>query len=176
MNKMRVELLTVWETEDESGSSAWREGQTWALAAWGACRTTQVEDVQDILRQAETKAWCRRDTKTREKDLALSLRENKRPPLTTVKVVGKGFMYKADSKEYVQVSRRRKVYMLPPKKKNLKGKCWKQNVKIRGDLNIILLYTLLYFPFLKKAVSSFNRHIFSNCNAPAFSWMMNFFH
>lgn len=65
--------------------------------------------------------------KTREKDLGLSLVQDngaqKSNSLTTVNILGKGFMNKADPKAHAQLSTREKVHMSFPKKKNLKGKC-----------------------------------------------------
>ena len=62
--------------------------------------------------------------RTREKDLGLSLGQDNRTQkscsLTRAKILGKGFMNKADSKAHTQFSTRKKVYMSLPKKKNLK--------------------------------------------------------
>ena len=62
--------------------------------------------------------------RTRKEDLELSLGQDNRTQkscsLTTAKILGKGFMNKADSKAHTQFSTRKKVYMPLPKKKNLK--------------------------------------------------------
>ena len=124
-NKMRVELLTAGETEDEK----WVEHlkRRINLGTWSLRRLWDIH-----CQIGRNGSLMRKRYKTREKDLGLSLRDVNRPQksrsLTTWRPWGKGLTNKADSKVYAPFSRRKNVYMCPKKEKSerkmLKAKCW----------------------------------------------------
>ena len=170
-NKMRVELLTAGETEDEK----WVEHlkRRINLGTWSLRRLWDIH-----CRWAEMEAWCGRDTRPERKiwDLASEMSTGHRNHVLWQqwRPWGKGLTNKADSKVYAPFSRRKNVYMCAQKEKSerkmLKAKCW----NYRWFIYYFSLYSSV-FSFKKKKKSSvfIQLCMISEYNAPAFSWMIN---